>query len=59
VFVVVEEEAGEVEYKMAVVVVGRLNRGEVVALEEKLVAHKDSAWALAIVQVDMSQPGKS
>jgi hypothetical protein len=56
VFAVVEEEAGEVECKMAVV---RLNRGEVVALVDNLVAHKDSAKALQVVQVDMSQPGMS
>ena len=58
-FAVVEEEAGEGEYKMAVVVVVHLNRGEVVALVDNLVAHKDSVRALAIVQVDMSQPGMS
>jgi hypothetical protein len=59
VFAVVEEEAGEGEYKMAVVAAVRLNRGEVVALEDNLVAHKDSVRALPIVQVDMSQPGMS
>ena len=58
-FAVVEEEAGEWEYKMAVVAAVHLNRGEVVALEDTLVAHKDSVRALPIVQTDMSQPGMS
>jgi hypothetical protein len=59
VLAVVEEEAGEVVCKMAVVAAVHLNRGEVVALVDNLVAHKDSAKALPVVQVDMSQFGMS